>query len=178
MFPPEPHEFPQAPYVAEYLGFETQEPLNVILQTQAESLLALYHSLDSKQWDWAYAPEKWSMKEVLGHLVDTERVFAYRSLCIARGETQSLPGYDENAYQLHAQYQLQSPQQVLEQYQCQRKASLALFNSYHPKQWDRKGTANGQSLSARALAWMIAGHERHHFRVIQEKYLPLLPKIS
>jgi hypothetical protein len=107
----------------------------------------------------------------MGHIVDSERIFSYRVLAISRGEKTALLGFDENEYQAASEYETQDAAAILGQYKATREATTLLLHSFSSKQWNQMGQANGKSISARALAWMIAGHEKHHLRIINERYL-------
>lgn len=169
---PATYEYPQARYFTEYLNFEADENLFDVFEKIGEAFDEATGALTDLQANFAYGPDKWTIKQVIGHIIDTERIFAYRCLAIARGEKQALPGYDENTYMAHAGYENQTLADVLKQYHTCRQATLALFMSLHETQWNQMGNANGHNISARALAWMIAGHEKHHLNVIRERYLP------
>ena len=169
---PAAYEYPHAPYFAEYLQFDADANLLEVLDQQTQQILAIYEPLTEQQANYAYAEGKWSFKELLGHIVDSERIFAYRALAISRGETQSLPGFDENQYMDQAGFENQSAEEVLTQYKTTRAATIALVQSFTQTQGNAIGSANGQKISARALAWMIAGHEKHHYNIIQARYLP------
>jgi hypothetical protein len=123
-----------------------------------------------------YAPVKWTIKDVVAHLADDERVFAYRALCVARGEMQPLPGFDEGLYAASAAGEDRSWLDLLADYAAVRSATLALLRPLSAAAWTRRGTVNGYSASARGLAFHIAGHEIHHLRIIRERYLPLLAR--
>ncbi|CAM4358214.1 DinB family protein [Cytophagaceae bacterium 50C-KIRBA] len=170
MFPPASYEYPKTSYFAEYLNFESTENLFEVLDNQSKIIQSLYQNLSPDKWAYAYAPEKWTLQQLLGHMVDTERILSYRTLCISRGEQQSLPGFDENVYLENAHYENQNPDLILQQYRLTRQATTALFQSFSPDQWNTMGKANGNSVSVRAISWMIAGHEKHHLRVIEERY--------
>lgn len=142
-----------------------------ILKSQHTDLLKICNNLAKGQEKFAYAPGKWSFKQLLGHIIDTERIFSYRALAISRGERQALPSFDENEYLLHAQYESQDFTHVLTQYRHVRQATISLIESFSTIQANQLGNANGQSVSVRSLAWMIAGHEKHHIQVIKERYL-------
>jgi hypothetical protein len=118
-----------------------------------------------------YAPGKWTLKEVLGHLTDDERIFAYRALCIARGDTHPLESFDENAYVAGANFNDRTVANLLDEYSLVRRSSIALFESLSPDAWLRRGTVAGYTASVRGLAFHIAGHELHHVAVIRERYL-------
>jgi len=169
---PAAYEYPNAPYFAEYLQFDADANSLEVLDQQTQQILAIYEPLTEQQANYAYAEGKWSFKQLLGHIVDSERIFAYRALAISRGETQSLPGFDENQYMDQAGFENQSAEEVLTQYKTTRAATIALVQSFTQTQGNAIGSANGQKISARALAWMIAGHEKHHYNIIQARYLP------
>ena len=118
-----------------------------------------------------YAPGKWTLKEVLGHLIDDERIFAYRALCIARGDTHPLESFDENAYVAGANFNDRTVANLLDEYSRVRRSSIALFESLSPDAWLRRGTVAGYSASVRGLAFHIAGHELHHLVIVRERYL-------
>ncbi|MCZ2483285.1 DinB family protein [Aquirufa nivalisilvae] len=170
MFPPASYEYPKTRYFAEYLNFESTENLFDVLDNQSKKIQSLYQNLSPEQWTFAYAPGKWTLQQLLGHLVDTERILTYRTLCISRGEQQSLPGFDENTYLENAHYENQNTDLILQQYILTRQATTALLKSFSPEQWNTMGTANGNSVSVRAISWMIAGHEKHHLGIMKERY--------
>jgi uncharacterized damage-inducible protein DinB len=169
---PANYEYPNAPYFAEYLQFDADANLLEVFDQQTKQMLGIYEPLTEQQANYAYAEGKWSFKQLLGHIVDSERIFAYRALAISRGEAQSLPGFDENQYMDQAGYENQSAEAVLVQYKTTRAATIALIQSFTLPQGNAMGLANGHKISTRALSWMIAGHEKHHYNVIQARYLP------
>ena len=117
-----------------------------------------------------YAPGKWSVKEVVGHMIDGERVFSYRALRVARADTTPLPGFDENAWVPAAHFDRRPMPDLVADYQTVRAATVALFSSFEEEALVRMGTANDQPISVRALAHMIAGHELHHVAILRERY--------
>jgi hypothetical protein len=121
-----------------------------------------------------YAQGKWTLKEILGHLVDDERIFTYRLLCLARGENRELPGFDENRYTTHGEFKRRPLEDLLSEYSATRVATLTLLRGLPPDAWRKYGRVNGYSCSVRGLAFHIAGHELHHQRVVRERYMPLL----
>ena len=123
---------------------------------------------------YRYAPGKWSVRELVGHLIDTERIMAYRAVCVARGETASLPGFDENAYVANATFDDYPLPELLNEFVHVREGHLGFFRHLHPEAWLRTGLANHNPISVRALAWVMVGHVRHHMAVLQEHYLPHL----
>jgi len=121
-----------------------------------------------------YAPGKWTLKQIAGHLSDDERIFVYRALCLARREPLPLPGFDENEYVRFAGFETRSWSGLLEALRTVREATLAFFGGLAPEAWLRRGIVNGYPASVRGLAFHVAGHERHHVRIVRERYLPLL----
>jgi uncharacterized damage-inducible protein DinB len=168
---PASYEYPNAPYFAEYLSFGEDENLFDVLKNQYDELIEIFEKAEKGFADKAYAAGKWSLKGLLGHIVDSERIFSYRVLALSRGEKTALPGFDENEYQAASEYEMQATEDIIAQYKATRGATTLLLRSLSTKQWNQMGQANGKSISARALAWMIAGHEKHHLRIIKERYL-------
>ncbi|RAJ94278.1 DinB family protein [Larkinella arboricola] len=167
---PSTAEYPSDSFFAKYIDLVDTENVTELLRQQFTVVESLYKNLTGVQQDYRYAEGKWSPREMLGHMIDTERIFAYRALCIARGEHQSLPGFDENAYVKNANFGAQSQQQLLNQYGYVRQSTLALVESLPEEAQERVGTANGLPVSARALFAILAGHERHHLNVLAERY--------
>lgn len=132
---------------------------------------ALLAAVPESRGGYRYAAGKWSIKEVVNHLVDAERVFAFRALTFARGDAGPLPGFDEETYAPAAEADRRALSEVLAEFSSVRAATLTLLRSLPDAAWDRRGTANGRLASVRALAWVIAGHEMHHRRVLAERYL-------
>lgn len=134
----------------------------------------LFQRFGESGGDVTYGPGKWSVRQVLGHLADDERIFAYRALCVARGDTRPLPGFDENDYVRGAPFREQSLAELLADYDAVRTASVTLFRGLAPAAWLRRGVVNGYEATPRGLAFHIAGHELHHHRILLERYLPAL----
>lgn len=168
---PQEKEYAQSPYTSRYINLVEGNDVLAQLRKGMNEVTVLFTSLTPEQLHYRYAPGKWSLLELLRHMVDTERVMSYRALCIARGEKQALPGFDENIYAQHAASTIGSFADVLKEYQLIREANLLLFNSLTDEALSQLGNANGKDISARAILFVIAGHERHHLNVIQEKYL-------
>jgi hypothetical protein len=141
----------------------------------AEQTPAFFRALaEAAELGLRYAEGKWTLKEILGHLVDDERIFTYRLLCLARGEDRELPGFDENRYPAHGEFERRRMEDLLAEYSATRVATLALLRGLPPAAWGRYGRVNGYDCSVRGLAFHIAGHELHHYRVVRERYIPLL----
>jgi uncharacterized damage-inducible protein DinB len=161
-------------HAADYAGYVEQVPAGDVLEALARGLrelLAALQGVEETRASHRYAEGKWSLREVVGHLVDTERVFAGRAMQFARGETQPLPGMDQDDYVREAAFEERPLASLLEELEHLRRANLALFRSLGEKELARRGTASGHEVSVRALLFIIAGHERHHLRVLRERYL-------
>jgi uncharacterized damage-inducible protein DinB len=128
-------------------------------------------ALTPEQWMHRYAEGKWTIKEILLHIIDDERIFAYRALRIARGDTTPLPGFDQDPYVVTSRANERSTGSLLEEYASVRNATLTLFGNLPDDAWMRSGTANDHSVTVRALIYHLAGHELHHLNIIREKYL-------
>ncbi len=165
---PEPDEIPS--HYAGYIQRVPELDPVVVLAAQIEETAALLHSLSETDAMHRYAQGKWSVKEVVGHLADVERIMAYRALRIARGDTTPLPGFDENAYVPVAQFDARSVADLVGELRTVRAATLALLRTFDPDAWRRRGTASGKPVSVRALAYMIPGHERHHLEILRTRY--------
>ena len=141
-----------------------------VLGSQREQGLARLEGIAEAKGDYRYAPDKWSIKEIVGHLCDTERVFAYRALRIGRGDTTPLPSFDDQAYVAEVRAGNRTLAGLAAEWGDVRQATIALFRNLPAAAWDRRGTASGQPISVRALAYVIAGHVRHHLQVLEERY--------
>ncbi|TGE06059.1 DinB family protein [Hymenobacter fodinae] len=146
------------------------------LREQPKLLKKLLSDLTEEQGKLRYAPGKWSIKEMLVHMIDTERIFAYRALRIARGDQQPLPGFEQDDYVPASGADARTMQSILHEYDTVRAATLSLFESFGPEAFMRTGTASNSPTSVRALAYIVPGHEAHHLHILQERYLPLLAK--
>lgn len=155
-----------------YIDLTTGENAVKVLEESMEPLVAWLASLPEEKLHYAYAPGKWTIAQVLQHMIDTERIFAYRAMCIGRGEKQALPGFDENAYADAAPAAGRKLKGLSEELITLRKASIILYRSLDKEQvLAHAGTASGLSISVNALAFIMAGHVLHHKQVILERYL-------
>jgi uncharacterized damage-inducible protein DinB len=158
-------------YYVPYVNLVREGDIVAILSESADDTIKLLNAITENQGLYTYGPGKWSIKEVIGHITDTERIMNYRILCIARGEEASLPGFDENSYVQMANFNSQSVQELLENYSAVRHATIQLLKGLDNNAWVRKGTANHSEVTVRAIAYIIAGHELHHRQVIVERYI-------
>jgi len=160
-----------APFYETYITKVQGSDILAALDDQRRQMLLLLSGRTESDGDVRYAPGKWSAKEVLGHVCDGERILSYRALCIARRDTTPLPGYDENSYVANAPFSRRALPDLIEDFIAVRRATLSLFRNFDDDAWMRRGTANNNEVTVRALAYIIAGHELHHRLALQEKYL-------
>ena len=165
---PEPDEIP--PHFVGYLKRVSELDPVIACATQIEETAALLQPLSETDAMYRYAPDKWSIKEVVGHLVDLERIMAYRALRIARGDVTPLPGFDENAYVPAGKFDTRSLADLVGDLRTARASTLALLRTFDADAWRRRGTASGKPVSVRAIAFMIPGHERHHVEILRTRY--------
>lgn len=165
---PAPTEY-AVPHAA-YVDLVDEEDVLSAMERQSSATQKLLASLDEQRAAYRYAAGKWTIKEVIGHIVDAERILGYRALAVARGDTQPLPGFDENGYVANAGFDAWKLGDLAEEYALVRRSNIVFFKNLQPEAWDRRGIANGHPVTVRGLAYVIVGHERHHLRVLREKY--------
>jgi hypothetical protein len=166
---PEAGEY--APSFADYVARVAEdEDIVAVLVTQLDQALAHLGRFPEARGDYRYAPDKWSLKEIVGHLCDTERVFAYRALRVGRGDTTPLPSFDDQAYVAEVRAGDRTLADLAAEWGDVRRATIALFANLPADAWHRRGTASHQPISVRALAYIIVGHVRHHLQVLEERY--------
>ena len=159
-----------APFYHGYIDKVPGERIGEYLASQLGEVERLLAPLDDATARFRYAPEKWSVKEVLGHLCDVERIFAYRMLRIARADTTPLPGFDEDAYVPPAEFDARPLAELLREFQAVRASTIALVEGLPPVGWERRGQASGKAISTRALAYIMVGHVTHHLAVLRDRY--------
>lgn len=164
---PSPGEY--APYATDAIERVNGDDAVEALRACARETVALFASQPDERI--TYAPGKWTLKEVLGHLIDDERIFAYRALCVARGDTRPIAGFDQDEYVAAASFESRTFASLLREYEAARASTIAFFESLTEEQWLRRGTVNGYEASVRGLAFHIAGHELGHLAVVRERYL-------
>ncbi len=165
---PKPGDY--APYYQKYLDAASTVDNALDLLAQQSDVLAFMATWPEDQAGHRYADGKWTVTQVIGHMSDTERVFAYRLLRIARGDATPLASFDENAFQLEAGFEGRTVASVVAELRAVRQASLTLIRSLDAAALDRAGTASDKRVTARALAWLIAGHFAHHTAILKERY--------
>jgi hypothetical protein len=154
-----------------YVQIVPDGDIRATLESSGRDASAFYSNLTEAQANHRYAPGKWTIKQVLGHVTETERIFAYRALRFARNDSTPLAGYEDEHYVRHARFETWPLDELIEQFTVVRRASVILFRHLDNGAWSRHGVANHFEITVRALAWIIAGHEIHHRQIVAAKYL-------
>ncbi|MHA7831156.1 MAG: DinB family protein [Flagellimonas sp.] len=141
------------------------------LKRGKSAFLSLFEEIPEEKLNYAYAEGKWSLAEVLIHMIDTERIFQYRALCIARNDKTPLPGFDQDTYVPYSNADNRSKSDLIEEYKAVRDSTISLFDSFDEEAIKRIGVASGSKMSVRALGFIICGHQAHHVRILRERYL-------
>ena len=165
---PEPGEY--ASYYERYISLVPGADILATLDAQRRQMMLLLSGRDEQDGDLRYAPDKWSAKQVLGHVCDTERVFAYRALRISRGDQTPIEGFEQDDYVKNGPFGRAPLAEIIEDYIAVRRATLTLLRNLDEAAWTRRGVANKNEVTVRALAYLIAGHELHHRKILEEKY--------
>ena len=160
-----------APYYAAYVARVPDGDVVESLERQGQETLAMLRALPEGSGAHRYAEGKWTVREVLGHMCDTERVFAYRLMRFARNDETDLPGFDENLFVANGSFEQRTLGSLCDEFAAVRAATLHLLRSLTAAEWERGGTANRARATVRAIAWITAGHERHHVAILRERYL-------
>lgn len=166
---PDPTE--HAPYYARYVDLVPTGDILALLESQITETAEMLSGLSDKEADFRYAEGKWSIKQIVGHLADTERVFGYRALRFARADTTPLPGFEQDDFVRAAGFDRRTLIDLLAEFEAVRLASVRLFRSLDDEALARRGTASGCEFRVRAIPFIVAGHERHHVGVIAQRYL-------
>jgi uncharacterized damage-inducible protein DinB len=146
------------------------------LKLSLDKTKALIDELSNDELDYRYEKNKWSIKEVLVHIIDDERIYGYRALCFARNDKTNLPGFEQEDYNLNSDTSERTIENIMDEYEALRFSTISLFNGLSDKSLKRIGTANGNKASARALGYHILGHDLHHIKIIENLYLKDLRK--
>lgn len=165
-----PAETEYAPFYTPYVAGVPDGDVITILVRQGNETAALLGRVNEERSLFRYAPGKWTVREVAGHLSDSERVFTYRALTFARGDETPLPSFDENSWAARSNASARPMSAHVEEIRAVRAATLALFQGFSAAEWERWGTASGKKVTVRALAYILAGHERHHLNILRERY--------
>src|SRR5271165_3995558 len=165
---PQPGEY--ASFYERYIALVQDGEILNALDQQRRQMMLLLSCREEEEGDFRYAPDKWNAKEVMGHICDTERIFAYRALRIARADATPLEGFEQDDYVRNGPFAQRPMADMVEEFSAVRRATLSLLRNLDEAAWLRRGIANKNEVSVRALAYIIAGHELHHRRILEEKY--------
>ena len=176
MKPGRPEASEYAPFYAGYIALVSGDDAVAALEAQRLHMMQMLSARSEREGNFRYATDKWSVKDVIGHMSDAERVFTYRAMRIARGDQTPLPGFEQNDYVKNGGFGERHLSDLAEEFAAVRSASIALFRSLNDAAWIRRGTASGKEVSVRALAFMTAGHELHHQRILEERYFAAIPR--
>ncbi len=171
---PQPTEY--AEYYANYISKVPGSDILSVLESQRLQMLQLFSGRSERDGSFRYAAGKWTVKEVLGHITDTERIFTYRALRFARGDQTPLPGFEQNDYVRSGAFGERMLAGLAEEFGAVRSASIALFRSFNDEAWTRRGMADQKEVTVRALAFITAGHQMHHRMILEERYFPAIPR--
>jgi DinB superfamily len=160
-----------SPYYSRYIDRVPAGDIVEILRTQIVEASTFLRGIPNDKTTSGYAPGKWTVRDIVGHVADTERIMSYRALRFARGDRTPLPGFEESDYAPNARASDREMADLVSELELVRASTVALFTGLPADSWGRAGSANGNEISVRALAAVIAGHERHHLAVIRERYL-------
>ena len=166
--PPASSEY--ASFYAGYVGHVPSGDIIALLETQLDDTLWLLGGLSEDEAGFRYAPEKWSIKQVVGHIIEAERIFVYRALAFSRNEPKPLPGYEQNDYVDAAHFDEQPWSSLLDELRAVRRATVCFFRGLNEAMMERTGVASDVSFTVRVLAYIVAGHERHHVNLLRERY--------
>ncbi|MGI4020679.1 MAG: DinB family protein [Janthinobacterium lividum] len=169
MIKPQPEEY--APFYKGYIDLIGNDDVLEKLSSNRKKTYSFFLSLPDEKADFAYAEGKWSVKEVLGHLTDTERIMSYRLLRFSRGDYNALAGFNENFYSSKSNHKERTLEDLADEFSTLRKANFYLYQNLNDEQLKRKGVASNAIVSGKALLYIIAGHELHHIQIIKERYL-------
>ncbi len=158
------------PYYETYIKEIEGNDILRILNDQSKKTQEVLNSFSEHKGNYSYDDGKWTVKEVVGHLLDTERVFAYRALCIARGDKKSLPGFEQDDYVSEGNFNSRNLSELNYEFRLLRESNLLMFRSFSEEMLNKRGTANESAITVRAILWIIAGHEKHHVKILLERY--------
>lgn len=166
-----PRETEYAEFYRGYVALVEDSLITEVLARQLGETVARLRDIPSEMTSYRYAEGKWNIAEVLGHMIDTERVMAFRALSFARGDTSEIIGMDQEQYAMNAGYGECDFSGLIDEFEMVRRSNILFFEHLTEESWDRKGIASGHPVTVRALAYILAGHERHHMNILRERYL-------
>jgi hypothetical protein len=171
---PEAGEY--AEFYASYISKVPGTDLLGVLESQRLQMLHLFAGRSERDGSFRYAAGKWTVKEVLGHITDAERIFAYRALRVGRGDQTPLPGFEQDDFVRSGKFAARTLTDLAEEFGAVRSASIALFRSFDEEAWSRRGVASQKEVTVRALGFITAGHQIHHRMILEERYFPAIPR--
>ena len=166
-------------YGESYAGYIAKVPgtdFLRVLESERLQMQQLFAGRTERDGGFRYAPGKWTVKETLGHITDTERIFTYRALRIARGDQTPLPGFEQDDFVKNGSFAARALKDLVEEFGAVRNASVALFRSFGEEVWSRRGVASQKEVTVRALGFITAGHQIHHRMILEERYFPAIPR--
>jgi len=169
MHKPTPNEYPS--YYNRYISLVPDDDILICLDRQKQEMSEFLNGIGEEAANYRYTPEKWSIKEVVGHIIDVERIFIYRALRFARNDKTPLPEFDQDDYVIQAEFDKRTLIDLADEFRMVRESSYSLFTSFDPDVFAREGTASGFKFTVRAVPFIVAGHELHHRQVIKTKYM-------
>jgi uncharacterized damage-inducible protein DinB len=158
-------------YYHKYINLAIDDDLQTAFEKHQKELASFLKDIPKKKWNYRYAEGKWSIKEVVQHIIDAERVFDYRALCFARKDQTQLPSFDENLFAANSKADDRSKKDLLKELRTVQESSAQLFNSFDTEQLEQPGTASGKSTYVKAIAYIVLGHALHHKNILEERYL-------
>jgi hypothetical protein len=166
-----PQQAEYDPYYQKYISLVPENEIIPALKNQIDELADLFKGVPEEKGTYTYADGKWTVKEVLSHLIDGERMFAYRAFRIARGDKTPIEGFEQDGYIENSYANLRTLAELMREFDLLREANLMFFSNLESSDWVRTGTANNVEISVRSLAWIMVGHIRHHVAILKERYL-------
>jgi len=166
---PNKNDYPE--YAQKYIELVVEDDIIQALHQTNKEMTDVINSFPQSKGDYSYAENKWTVKQVIGHLSDTDRIFAYRALAIARGETQALPSFDQDLYVENGNFNSKTLSEISYEYRLTRESNLLLFRSFDKSVYQNRGIAAGNEVTVLGILFMVAGHQRHHINILKEKYL-------
>lgn len=171
---PEANEY--AEYYGKYIAKVPGTDVVSVLESQRLQMLQLFAGRSERDGNFRYAPDKWTIKEVLGHVTDAERIFSYRALRIGRGDQTPLASFEQDDYVKTGGFGARTLADLVEEFGAVRGASVALFRSFDNAAWSKRGVASQKEVTVRALGFITAGHQIHHRVILEERYFPAIPR--
>lgn len=158
-------------YYHRYINLVTEDDLTTAFQKHQTDLISTLTAIPGEKWNYRYAEGKWSIKELVQHVIDAERIFCYRALCFARKDKTPLPGFDENTYAAASKADQRTKEELIEELKTAQRSSAQMFASFDEEQLNEDGVANGKPVYVKALSFIIIGHALHHRNILLERYL-------